>query len=188
MKGWQIGSLGAVALGLFSGWYIASPWVTLYGIQTAAERRDVEALIGYVDFDALRANLKDQVHAMATTQPVKSTLPVGWSVPDRSTDLEAIDRQIDAFITPVTVRAMLADRGAPSPRVSGGVGDPAALARDVSIDREGLGQFVARAKSGSDGVGLVFTTRGLGWRISGIRLSPGMTEQGTRRLLGSSSF
>ncbi|QDZ07008.1 DUF2939 domain-containing protein [Sphingomonas panacisoli] len=186
MKGWQVGSLGAVAFAGFCGWYITSPWVTLYGIQVAAERHDVDAMIGYVDFDALRADLKDQLHAASARQPRReSSLPPGWSVPDRAaTQVEAMDRQIDALVTPETARAMLGRTGASAPGFSGSVGDPGALARDVVVDRETLGRFVARGRNASPGIGLVFTAHGLGWRLSGIRLSPEMTERGTRSLFG----
>lgn len=190
MKGWQVGSLAAVTFASFFGWYVASPWLTLYGIQTAAERRDVDKLIGYVDFEALRANLKEQIHAAVARQPKReSTLPAGWSVPDRAVaEIDAIDRQIDAFVTPAMARAMLGRADAPAPRLAGGVGDPGALARDVTIDRETLGRFVARGRNGRTDYGLIFTAHGLGWQLSGIRLPASVTERGMRGLLDSSSY
>ena len=47
-----------------AGWYFGSPWWTLYQVKQAAERKDVDTLIGYIDFDALRSDLKAQMREL----------------------------------------------------------------------------------------------------------------------------
>lgn len=176
MQGWKLGVLAAAAMAVFSGWYVGSPWLTLYNITSAVERHDVEGTIGYVDFEALRRNLKDQVHAVAAAQRVPATDSSGWSTPNPvPQQLAALDLQIDAYVTPDTARALFARSEAPRP----GVGyTPGELGRDVTIDRETLGRFVARRKGDETGAGLVFTAHGLGWKLSGFRLPANMLLPG----------
>ncbi|MDB5678758.1 DUF2939 domain-containing protein [Sphingomonas bacterium] len=176
MQGWKVGSLAAAAIALFVGWYVGSPWLTLYNIKSAVERHDVEGMIGYVDFDALRLNLKDQVHAVAAAQRVPPTDSSGWSTPNPvPQQLAALDQQIDAYVTAETARALFAKSEAPRP---GADTAPGELAQDVTIDRETLGRFVARRKNDETGAGLVFTAHGLGWKLSGFRLPANMSQPG----------
>jgi hypothetical protein len=177
MKAWILPVAGAALLVLSGSWYIGSPWVTLYGIRTAIENRDVEAMIGYVDFDALRQNLKDQARAAAPPSAPRTDAS-GWSLPTPpATQLAAIEQQIDLYVTPESARAMFARAGGGSTfDRPARIGDVAEIARDIAIDRKGMGTFVVRGKNTPVGVGFVFTAHGLGWKLSGISLPAGMTQ------------
>lgn len=184
MKGWVPASVAAVAFGLGCFWYVGSPWVTLYGLRAAVEQHDVEGIIGYVDFAALRQNLKAQVGAGRTAQ-VPRTDANGWSLPTPDTSrLSAIDQQIDAYITPEMVRVVLARAGPPEGGrgFTGAVNPAGELVRDVALDRTGLGTFVVRAKNSPDGVGFVFTAHGLGWRLSGIDVPASVAQSIGKRV------
>ncbi|THD35416.1 MAG: DUF2939 domain-containing protein [Sphingomonas sp.] len=184
MKGWVPASVAAVAFGLGCFWYVGSPWVTLYGLRTAIEKHDVEGIIGYVDFAALRQNLKAQVGA-GRTAPTPRTDANGWSLPTRDTSrLAAIDEQIDTYITPETVRLVLARAGPPEDGRSftGAVNPAGELVRDVALDRTGLGTFVVHARNSPGGVGFVFSAHGLSWRLSGIDVPASMTQSIGKRI------
>jgi len=183
MKGWVPVAIAAVMLGLTSLWYIASPWITLYGIKAAVEHRDVEAMIAYVDFDALRENLKEQAHADMDRR-AKPAMPVGWSVPDESTRTAAIDRQIDLYVTPETARALFAKSGGSDSSSSESVGSITEMVRDIAISRESFGRFVVGGRSDKTGMGAVFTAHGLSWRLSGIRLPAGAARLGALGFAG----
>ncbi|MFL6844692.1 MAG: DUF2939 domain-containing protein [Allosphingosinicella sp.] len=51
----------AALLLLAGGWWIASPWWTLWRMRDAAEAGDARALAAYIDFPALRASTKRQL-------------------------------------------------------------------------------------------------------------------------------
>jgi hypothetical protein len=134
-------------------------------------------MIGYVDFDALRRNLKEQARAAAPPSAPRTDAS-GWSLPaPATTQLATIEQQIDLYVTPDTARAMFVKAGGGSTfDTPARIGDVAEMARDIEIDRKGLGTFVVRGKTQREGMGLIFTAHGLGWKLSGVSLPAGMAQ------------
>jgi hypothetical protein len=184
MKAWMVAAIGGPALFFGGGWYVGSPWITLYNLRNAVEHRDVETMIGYVDFVALRQNLKDQVRANAPPSTPRTDAS-GWSLPNPGgTDYAMVDRQIDRFINPDTARAMFfrADGGGTFD-TRGRIDDLAEMASDIAIDRKGLGTFVVHGKNSPEGLGFVFTAHGLNWKLSGVSVPPGMAQTMGKRAI-----
>jgi hypothetical protein len=46
---------------LAAGWWLGSPWWTLWRMREAAQAGDSEALAAYIDFPALRASTREQL-------------------------------------------------------------------------------------------------------------------------------
>ena len=168
-----IAALLAVMLGA-AGWWFGSPWWTLRQVQRAADARDAAALSAYVDYPALRTDVKQQAQrtisqAAATDDPL---IALGAAVAG-----VLVDPAVEALVTPDGVAAMFAQapvaetpvekappaRGAPFglPKLD--------LGHAPKIERIGLDQFRVADRAGRGTAR--FVRHGLGWRLAGIRLA-----------------
>ena len=118
----KIYGIGA-ALVLIAGlWLALSPYWALNQMRNAVVAKDAEALNGYIDYEALRSDLKAQFAATMAQEaaargadPSKAAMALAFASP-----------MIDAFVQPAMVTAMLAnDKSAKSPFGNGGkiIGD-----------------------------------------------------------------
>ena len=91
-----IAALLAVMLAA-AGWWFGSPWWTLRQVQRAADARDAAALSAYVDYPALRTDVKQQAQrtisqAAATDDPL---IALGAAVAG-----VLVDPAVEALVTP----------------------------------------------------------------------------------------
>lgn len=70
-----IGVAAIVAAGLAAYMYFASQLVALNGMKSALEQRDHEAFSAYIDFDKLRASLREELAAQAAINAAESDNP-----------------------------------------------------------------------------------------------------------------
>lgn len=180
MRKWII-ALVVIVVVAGAGWYFGSPWLTLYQVKSAAERKDIDALIGYIDFDAVRSDLKSQMHAQARREAATDHSPI-------DPEAEAIaDQSVNEQVNPTNVRNLLKEAfAAKKPDDAGpATGNTAApaggdsdsspldqIGKHIAVDRTGFDSFVVRGEDKPDGVRLTFTRHGLGWKLSGVRLPP----------------
>ena len=151
-------------LALGAGWYFMSPYWTLRSMVAAAKANDSEKLSSYIDFDALRADLKTDLRARFDSVDKKSKDPVekmGVAIA-RS----AMDGVVNAFVSPAGLRATLVtfDESDVPPDSRKNFGKP-------KIERTGFGSF-RLSREESPGSGFVFERRGLGWKMVGVDLAP----------------
>lgn len=87
---------------LFFGFLAASPYLTFYRIKQAVDAEDVQALATYVDYPALRADLKAQALAAinAELEKDKDNPLAGLG---RVFAAGAAEKMIDALITPENI-------------------------------------------------------------------------------------
>jgi hypothetical protein len=170
-----------VALGVLllaaGGWYYASPLWTLRAMKDAAVSRDSEALSRYVDYEALRTDLKgDMRRSMMSEmgkQPDNPFGAIGMAIA-----MNLIDPMIEAMVTPEGDEVMFAQQRAAESNettVAGAAGSgrtptkglaAAGPGDDPVIERVGIDEFRVHDK-GKDG-GLIFRRHGLGWKLSGV--------------------
>lgn len=55
--------IAALVAALSAGWYFGSPWWTLWRMADAAEAHDVKTLSGYIDYRAVRQDMRDKINA-----------------------------------------------------------------------------------------------------------------------------
>jgi hypothetical protein len=113
--------------------YCASPYVFLWRFKEALNARDTARIGTYVDFNAVRASLKQQLRGQLGAPEVD---------PEKKQDLFAgimerfapalIDQLVDAFVTPEGLAALIAD---PELARETQAKDPNALARAGTADR-----------------------------------------------------
>ncbi len=97
----------AVVMMAAGGWYYASPLWTLKAMRDAAAAKDSAALSAYVDYEALRTDLKgDMRRSMINEmgkQPENPFGAIGMAIA-----MNLIDPMIEAMVTPEGVEALFA--------------------------------------------------------------------------------
>jgi hypothetical protein len=152
--------VAALALGLIAAvWLAVSPRMALSSLRDAAARKDAAALSAAIDYDALRANLREQVSAMMAREMSRGKGPAPIDPAAARAAMAFAGPMIDNMIQPATVTAMLSNPKGP---LGAGLGEG-----DVEYTRLGLDRFMVGPK-GSDG-GVEFRLEGFSWRIVGIR-------------------
>ena len=157
-----------------AGWWFASPWWTLRQVQRAADARDAAALSAYVDYPALRADVKQQAQravsqVAATDDPL---VALGAALAGA-----LVDPAVEALVTPAGVAAMFAqapveqapvELNSPSRRAHFGL-PKLDLGHAPRIERMGLDQFRIVDPAGRGTAR--FVRHGLSWRLAGIKLA-----------------
>ena len=152
----------AVLVAAAAAWWIGSPYWTLHQMKSAADQGDSATLTAYIDYPAVRHDLKRQV-----TRMVRNDLP-----PEQRGGLGALETiiagpLIDSLVTPEGLQAALARRGSEhadgkGPRLPGTPDKPV-------IEHDGLNAFKVHDRNHNQG-SLVFHRYGLGWRLVGFEL------------------
>lgn len=141
-------------------WLAASPYLTLRRIQQAVAMQDARTVSGYIDFDALRASIKNQTRReLAQNAKRRGTSPDGLAAATIATD-----RMVDMFVQPPLITLMLSDTRSPKNPVGGKI-----LGPEVKVRRTGLTTFEV---TGSHPGAVLFEMRGLGWKMVGIEARP----------------
>ncbi|MBX3564332.1 MAG: DUF2939 domain-containing protein [Sphingomonas sp.] len=151
-------AIGGAALG---AWDYASPLWTVQGLQSAILARDATALNGYVDFEALRTNLKAQFAARL----VANNLGAPTSTPEyAATRLQSVNAMVDGMISPQAIQVAM-ERAAQLPPDAG-----VRKSFDFSsIHRDGFNQFHVSLDPAVT-IAIRFERRGFGWQVIDVKL------------------
>ena len=163
--------IGVAAVLIFIGavsWYFASPYYTLMQMRDAAKANDADALSAYIDYDALREDLKSELmaHMMAEAEKDDS----GFGAIGVAFGSAMIGPMLDGMVSPAGVRAMLISKqqretaqGAKAPAA------PVKVDEKPVIERRSFSEFAVKSKDDAQGA-MIFTRRGLGWKLTGVDL------------------
>jgi hypothetical protein len=165
-----IAAAGALLVLAAIAWYFASPLYTLDRMRAAAEAGDSAALAAYVDFPALREDVKTDLTArlMQDAQKEQGGLgPLGALL-----GAAVIGPVVEGLVSPAGLRAAFAARKGRGGETSSQPRGPVQVAEKPVIKRRGLSEFLVASEEEPDS-GLVFVRHGLGWRLSGIDLPQG---------------
>lgn len=175
-KNYMVGGAIVLALvALVGGWYYASPGLTVKAMVEAAQENDEARFSSYVDYDALRADMKSELTNRLQEEAkrdgsaeAKLGLAMGMAM---------MTPIVDSMVSPAGMKAAFAnlakqqqaakERGEDSKTAS----VKGSIPLDPEIRREGLNRFVVTGKD-TPGSGLVFERSGFGWKLSGIDLPP----------------
>jgi hypothetical protein len=164
--------LPVVALALLasaSAWYLLSPGYTLSRMKSLAEAGDDRAFASYVDFPALRADLKAELQAQLVGDPSNADDPlVGLGAALGSAMLGPI---IDGMVSPDGLRVAFVLRGEGQAKTGPSPPEGVRLPESPVITRRGLSEFLVGSREAPDH-GLVFRRHGFGWKLSGVDLAP----------------
>ena len=93
---------------LFFGFLAASPYITFHRIKQAADAEDLQALSSYVDYPALRENLKAQALAAISAKWQEQAQDNPLASFGRAFAASAAEKMIDALITPENIALAIA--------------------------------------------------------------------------------
>lgn len=99
-------SIGVI-LALFIGWYLASPYIAVHQIKSAAQSRDAEALSEHIDFPALKESVKASMSASIMSNASKSSSDEPFAAAGSALALAMIGPMVDAMITPQAIAMMM---------------------------------------------------------------------------------
>ena len=166
-KRWGLAAVGLIAAAAIA-WYFMSPWYTLKQVRDAAQTNDADALSAYVDFPALREDMKSEIMAQLMVEAQKDKSGMGPLGTAMATAM--VGPMIDGFVSPAGLRAaFIANRsreGAQTTNKATGAFD---VGDNVEIERRSFDEFAVSNKTRPDGK-MIFKRHGLGWRLSGVDL------------------
>lgn len=164
------GVILAVACG---GGLYASPYITLYQMYQAVERKDVQEVSNYVDFPALRDSVKTNLQTIVTRETAQSSNPI-LGLLGSVMGGAVLNPVVDNLVTPSGVAALLegqqlqlGNKGSKA-QFEPGTGSP-----DVKAGYESFNQFAVTVKPKGESiepVTILLSRNGLSWKISGVRL------------------
>jgi hypothetical protein len=147
-------------------WYFESPAWTLKSMKDAAQSHDADALNSYVDYPALRENLKAELMARMIVEARKDKsgfgalgMAFGWAM---------IGPMIDGLVSPAGMRAALLASEQEKPTLAT---TALHVPKDPVIVRRNFSEFIVTSKDHPNS-GLVFRRHGLSWMLSGVELRP----------------
>lgn len=170
-----IGLAAIIVAGFAAYMYFASPLVALNGMKTALEQRDHEAFSAYIDFDKLRASLREELAAQAAIHAAESDNPVEQM--GIAAGAAIADPLIDRLVTPTAIRVAFERRASEQP--GNGSDDMFGnLASEGTIDRSGFGSFKLVTKEGGS---FVFEREWFSWKLVGIQFPALRSSEGNSK-------
>jgi hypothetical protein len=165
-------ALAAAALIIAAGvaWYLASPGWTLHQIKAAADTNDPEALNAYIDYPAVREDLKAEIMDQMRAEAKKDKS--GYGGLGLAIGTVVVGPVIDRLVTPGGMRAaLMAKRDQAQLEAAPPAASALRLPDDPVIVRRGFSEFLVASKRQPKS-GLVYKRRGLSWKLSGVDLPP----------------
>lgn len=143
--------------------YALAPLLTISGIKTAAAKKDSAMLDEYVDFPALRRNVKDQLMtvAMGTYGDVGDNPLAGTIITTYANTI--VGAAVDGYVTPSALfRLIEADR-------SGKTVDTSPFINDADYSLDSLNSYtITTYIRDADPVRFVLKRYGFSWKLANI--------------------
>lgn len=167
--------LVAIALVVVAGGYsVASPYLVMAEIRMAIQEGKPDVLRKYVDFPAVRENLKAEINAKTMGDAVRKKDKNPYGAFGAALAAAIIGPIIDMYLTPEALIELgrgqnPGDRG----KKNSSVTEVAADMSQYKGTYEAWDRFVLTvpSKDGKDSAGFVFTREHLtGWRITSLRM------------------
>ena len=151
-----LSGVGVVVV-VMAAWYLLTPGMILERMARSAAAGDADGVVAYMDVAALRLDARKRA-----ARALARNVPQDDVVLDHRMVTEALaGKIIDRVFSAEGARAMASD-----PKTVAEAGEITYVIR-----RDGLNNFTARL-SGPRHVDLLFTRRGLTWRMTGIANAP----------------
>jgi hypothetical protein len=171
-----IGLAATILAGIAAYMYFVSPLVALNGMKTALEQRDHEAFSAYIDFDKLRASLREELAAQAAIHAAESDNP--FEQMGIAAGAAIADPLIDRLVTPTAIRVAFERRA--SVQLGNGSDDMFGnLASEGTIERSGFGSFKLVTKEGGS---FVFERDWFSWNLVGIQFPASQSSEGNSKV------
>jgi hypothetical protein len=163
----KVVALFALVVIIAIAWWYASPVWTLRAMGDAAKDRDQAKLSAYVDYPALRADVKHDMGDYASAKAGKRFGEPGRALAAYIANAFG-DPAVDAVVSPAGVEAMFASEQQIE-AAGGRLQAPVHAGDHPVIERDGLSSFRVHGRDATKGA-LVFHREGLGWKLVGLDL------------------
>lgn len=170
-KAWPL-----LVIALLAAYAVASPFVTYYQMRDAAQRHDADALAEYIDFPAVRQDLKDQLNTEAGRRIAGHVDNDALAVLGSLFASVVVDKAVEAFVTPSGLAELMKGD---IPKTAGAAGKRPEGAGQERADKvrfryASWNRFTVTVsdESGRE-IRFVLRRRGLGWMLTAIRLPLG---------------
>jgi hypothetical protein len=158
-----------------AGWYVFSPAWTVRGMVEAAEARDEARFSAYIDYPALRDDMKADLTARLEEEAAKGSGSQAKIA--AAMGLALVGPIVDRMVSPEAMKQSFAQ--ITKQDKAGQSGGDAGKKELPEIRRQGLNRFLVAGKDMPDS-GLVFERRGLGWKVTGVELPPAGRNRTTK--------
>jgi hypothetical protein len=139
-------------------------------MKAAADADNPDALNSYIDYPALREDLKAEIKGQMRAKAKKDKSGLGGL--GRAIGTAVIGPVIDGLVTPAGLRAaLIAKRDQAQTKAAAQPASALRLPDDPMIVRRGFSEFLVASKHQPKS-GLVFKRHGLSWKLSGVNLPP----------------
>ncbi|WP_294033302.1 DUF2939 domain-containing protein [uncultured Moraxella sp.] len=102
-----LGAIVVIFILAFGGYYLASPYLTLYQLKSAVDAKDTATLIDAVDFPQVKSSVKEQLKTKVAQEiPALDTADDG-ALLGAMFATAMVDGVVDAVITPKAVELIL---------------------------------------------------------------------------------
>lgn len=160
---------------LIAGYVVASPFITVYQMKSAAEKNDIEALSEHIEFPSLRQSIKDQVNSMLVEKLANDKNLKGNAFAELAMVFagSVVDRAVDVYVTPNGISKIMTGE-----KVSlGEMGQSSEGQvkkepfKNASFSYESTDKFVVTVANKSDEpVRFILRRQGFSWKLTDIRL------------------
>lgn len=171
----------SLAAALTAGYYLASPFLALNGLKNSFANKDADKVNQYIDYPALREDLKGQLMAAAIknmqSDPEMSSNPFsGFATAIVGPMVNAM---VDSYVTPSGMKTVMAlssgeqaSQDETSQNLSQRAKDLNEALKKTSFSYEGLDKFgVTATGDNGDKTKLVFARSGFAdWKLRGVVL------------------
>ena len=142
--------IAALLVLLGAGWWFGSPWWTLWRMAGAAEAHDVKTLSAYIDYRAVREDMRARINA-------------------RIAERGGLGRRIGGTLKKAAMGAAIRPEGLRASFILAGLGgkEKPLGPGDIRVLRDGFSQFRMVRRDGKGQV-LVFRRDWFGWKLVAI--------------------
>jgi hypothetical protein len=141
-------------------------------MKAAADANDPDALNPYIDYPALREDLKSEITGQMIAEAKKHNS--GFGGLGLAIGTAMIGPVVDGLVTPAGMRAaLMAKRDQVRTKAASQAASALRVPDDPVIVRRGFSEFLVASKKQPKS-GLVFKRHGLSWKLSGVDLPPNM--------------
>jgi DUF2939 family protein len=139
-------------------------------MMAAADANDTDALRSYIDYPALREDLKAEIMGQMMAEAKKDKSGIGRLGVAIGTAMTG--PVIDGLVTPAGMRAaLMAKHDLAQTKAAAKAASALHVPDDPVIVRRGFSEFLVASKRQPKS-GLVFKRHGLSWKLSGVDLPP----------------
>ena len=159
-------------------WFYCTPYLAVNSMRSAAEEKNAAKLSGYVDFPAVKEDLKATFNAKLSAQLGKEKGENPFADMGDAMAAALINPIVEALVTPESLAIMMEEDKEKAPQPAGNDIKPSSQAKkpgvETSMAYEGLNRFVftVTQKNESKGtIGFVFLREGIfSWKLAALRL------------------